>query len=342
MINDLTGFPIVEDGVLRVAPFCRLPEISASFGVSHRDILRDANLDPALLSDAENIVGIGDAGKLLAAAVRRTACPHIGILLGKTVGLDTLGHIGVLARGARDVGSALRGLIVALHLHDRATVPTLTVTGGGAVLTTFPLEATSEGAEEIADLTLMACFNIVRELSGPAWHPREVHLARRAPSNVRSYVVALGERPRFDAEFNALIFDASWLSRLVTDCADRVPTRLDAAATRRPLDTAALLRRACVRALIEGNATVERLAVLLGTSRRTLNRKLAPSRTTARQELLRVRLQIAQQLIVATDLPMAGIADLLGYADASAFTRAFRKQVAATPSDWRRYRQNVR
>ncbi len=342
MINDLTGFPIVEDGVLRVAPFCGLLKVSASFGVSHLDLLRDADLDPALLSNTENTVDIADAGKLLTAAVVRTACPHIGILLGKTVGLHTLGPIGVLARGARDVGAALRGLILALHMHDRATVPTLTVTGGDTVLTTATLGATGEGMAEIADLTLMACFNIVQELSGSTWRPREVHLARRVPSDTRSYAAALGKRPRFDADFNALVFDTSWLNQPVNACADRGSKRLNDAAARRPLDTMALLRRACIRALIEGDATVERLAGLMGTSRRTLNRELAELGTTARAELLRMRLQIAQQLLAATDLPMAGIADLLGYAGPAAFTRAFRTRVAATPSDWRQSHQNAR
>lgn len=339
MINDVTGLPVHADGLLRIAPFAALPAAVSSCGASFAPILAEAGLAPQAFDDSETRIGVLQAGRLLALSAQRTACPHIGLLAGRGLGLATLGRIGELARGARDVAAALRGLIVALHMHDRVTVPTLSVRGGTASLSTVAIGDLRDGAAEIADLTMCACFNILRELCGAGWKPLAVRLARRPPPSRRPYIVAFGPTLGFDAEYNTLSFDQSWLRRPVNPQAQARPDPLARMADRHPLDAPAQVRRACVQAVIEGMPTVERLASLMGLSRRTLNRRLALNGTTARTELVRVRMGIARQLLAGTDLPLAEIADLLGYGDPSAFTRAFRGELDNAPSTWRLRRQ---
>lgn len=335
MIHDLTGLPVLADGMLRASPFSGLPAALASFGVPLGPILKEVGFPPGMLDDADAQIGIAQAGRLLSLSARRAACPQIGLLIGRTTGLGTLGRIGELARDARDVGAAVRGLILALHMHDRATVPTLAEREGVAVLSTVALGDLREGAAEISDLTMCACFNILRELCGTTWQPLDVGLSRRSPPDRRPYIQAFGAAVHFDAEFNALTFDADWLKRPVRPRAQPQPDLLVRAAGRHPLEAAGQIRRACVQAIMEGKPTVERLADLVGLSRRTLNRRLALDGTTARAELLRVRVRIARQLLAGTSLPLAEIADLLGYADTPAFTRAFRSEVDAAPAAWR-------
>jgi len=54
-----------------------------------------------------------------------------------------------------------------------------------------------------------------------------------------------------------------------------------------------------------------------------------------------VRRQRARQLLRDTDLPVLAIAETLGYADAPAFTRAFRRWSGTTPTAWRAARRRV-
>ena len=49
-----------------------------------------------------------------------------------------------------------------------------------------------------------------------------------------------------------------------------------------------------------------------------------------------MKLQMARQLLAATDLPVREIAAMLSYSDAAAFTRAFRSRAGSTPAGWRR------
>ena len=57
---------------------------------------------------------------------------------------------------------------------------------------------------------------------------------------------------------------------------------------------------------------------------------------SARQYLIRLRLEQARTLLARTNRPLAEIADTCGFCDQAAFTRAFRKVERITPSQWRR------
>lgn len=56
---------------------------------------------------------------------------------------------------------------------------------------------------------------------------------------------------------------------------------------------------------------------------------------TPAQEIRRVRIAQARQLLVATDLPLKGIAERCGFAAASRLIEAFRRETGSTPSAYR-------
>jgi AraC-like DNA-binding protein len=57
---------------------------------------------------------------------------------------------------------------------------------------------------------------------------------------------------------------------------------------------------------------------------------------TLKEELTRVRMEQAQQLLAETVQPLADIAARCGFAELKHFSRAFRGAVGATPSAYRR------
>ena len=81
-------------------------------------------------------------------------------------------------------------------------------------------------------------------------------------------------------------------------------------------------------------ATSERLKI----SSRTLQRKLELSSTSFSQELTRARQERAFELVTRSRRPLSEVANELGFADASAFSRAFRRWFSSPPSELRRLR----
>ena len=57
--------------------------------------------------------------------------------------------------------------------------------------------------------------------------------------------------------------------------------------------------------------------------------------TTPHQYVMKARLDRAQELLGASDMSIAAIADRLGFTSQSHFTRAFRQYAGQTPSGWR-------
>lgn len=87
--------------------------------------------------------------------------------------------------------------------------------------------------------------------------------------------------------------------------------------------------------LAVGEATQETVAKALGVSPRTLSRRLAREGTTFFQIMDDLRLSLATSYLRDSDLALAEIAFLLGYAGQSSFNDAFKRWTGQTPGQYR-------
>ena len=102
-----------------------------------------------------------------------------------------------------------------------------------------------------------------------------------------------------------------------------------------PNDCAEQVRRALRTMIRDGRGSATAISDLMSIPTRTLHRLLAAQSTTFRKILEEVRYEFARQLLTDTDMTTTEIAEALDYADASAFTRAFRRWTNSPPAAWR-------
>jgi len=329
----------VSEGHLRVGPLVEVPKILRELGVDPAEIVGDVGLDLPLFDDPEHLISFAAVGRLLKECAVRTQCPHFGLLIGQRSGPDCLGVLGALTQNMADVGSALRGLILHLHVHDRGAAPALSVERGVAVLSYLIYQPGIEGSSQIYDGSIAITFNILRALCGPAWRPTEVWFSHRRPSDSEPYRRFFQVALRFDMEQTALVFPAKWLDHLVTgadpDRRRRLEQQIAALENLVSADLAGRLRRALRTLLLTRQSSLEQVARLFALPRRTLNRRLEEQGATFQGLVNEVRYEIARQLLEDTRMSMGQIAAILDYNDASAFTRAFRHWSGQTPTAWR-------
>jgi AraC family transcriptional regulator len=92
-----------------------------------------------------------------------------------------------------------------------------------------------------------------------------------------------------------------------------------------------------LRARLDGNVTLEEIAAACLLSKRQFSRSFRRSfGVSARQYLIRLRVERAKTLLVQGSRSLAEIAQLCGFCDQPAFTRAFARVERTTPSAWRR------
>lgn len=329
----------VSEGHLRVGPLVEVPPVLRELGVDPAEIVGGVGLDLQLFDDPEHVISFAAMGLLLKECATRTRCPHFGLLIGQRSGLGCLGMIGALVQNTADVGSALRGLILHLHVHDRGAVPALSVDQGVAVLSYLIYQQGVEGSSQIYDGSIAITFNILRALCGPAWRPTEVWFSHRQPSESEPYRRFFQVALRFDMEQTALVFPAKWLDHAVAgadpDRRRRLEQQIAALENLDSDNLAGRLRRALRTLLITRRSSLEQVAQLFALPRRTLNRRLEEQGTTFQGLVNEVRYEIARQLLEDTRMSMGQIAAALDYNDASAFTRAFRRWSGQTPTAWR-------
>jgi LacI family transcriptional regulator len=126
----------------------------------------------------------------------------------------------------------------------------------------------------------------------------------------------------------------------------RVPPR--AVVTRRSSDVLALEDReiaAAVRLIREhacnpDGLTIDEIAARVAMSRSVLQRRFkAATGRTLHDEILRVRLGRAKELLSETDLPIATIAERLGFKHQEYMGDVFRKRLGVTPAHYRKSRK---
>jgi len=320
----------------RVGPASVIPDLLRQFGVDPADVLAEVGLPPDAIDSREARLPYADFTRLLAVAAERAGCDHFGLLIGRRTGLDYLGPVGELTRHSPTVGDGLRNYVVHHHLYSRAGIVFLLTEGDVTTLGLSVDHPSTDGVAQHQDGALAIMLNVMRELTSPDWLPDEFLLAHRAPEDRRPYRQAFPRRLRFDAEFTGVRFASSVLQQSVPT-ADRnrfaVAEAQLAAICRRSLVND--LRRALRVELMRGDASGNRVAQTLAMHRRTLNRRLKAAGTTFQVLLDEVRCDAARHYLLLTRMPLVDIAAALGYSDASAFSRAFRRWTGTVPARFR-------
>lgn len=328
----------VNEGHLRVGPLIEVPPILRELDIDPVEIINRVGLDMTLFENSESMISFTAMGRLLNECAARTQCPHFGLLVGQRSGPDCMGVIGGLSQQMPDVGSALRSLILHLHLHDRGAVPVLSVKQGIVVLSYLIYQKEVEGSNQIYDGAIAIAFNIMRALCGPAWRPNEVLFSHRSPDDIGPYRHFFQAPLRFDMEKTALAFPAKWLDRAVPGADPRLRQQLEqriaALESLDHRDLVGQLRSVLRTLLITQRCSLEQVAQLFSMHRRTLNRRLEEQDCTFQGLVDEIRYEIARQLLENTRMSMGQIAAILDYSDASAFTRAFRRWSGTTPTAW--------
>jgi AraC-like DNA-binding protein len=171
---------------------------------------------------------------------------------------------------------------------------------------------------------------------------REARFRHAAPRDVSPHRQHFGPSARlvFAASDNAVCFDARLLDTPAPGYEPGLLALFDAAA-QGELDRLAggpvtrRLREVLAEALAAGHGDIGRVARRMGTSARTLQRRLEEEGhdyTALREEL---REELARSWLGQPHLSLDEIALMLGYSDATAFGRAFRRWTGRPPGEWR-------
>jgi AraC-like DNA-binding protein len=265
--------------------------------------------------------------------------PGLPSALALEIPFGAFGAVDYLAGSAETVGGACESAM--LHFSMVAIDVGLEIDRldqGARALRVRPLAALPvQGLE----FTLAVVFGRLRHLTCGSFLPRMLGLPVARPTQDTIRPGLFGLAPAYEHPCAEMIIDAeSWrlpicsadayLHATLVHMADKLHlTQPDDSTLERAL-------RARLRdALAHGHADAARMALLLGVSERTLQRRLNGLGRRFSDVVEQFRREEAARLLVTPGLHLVEVASRLGYAEQTSFTRAFRRWTGTTPAMWR-------
>ncbi len=305
-------------------------------------VLEGAGLTPEGLAGPDARAPQAANDRVYEALTERARDPDFGLHFAERIDLDGFHVVGHLAVHSTTLGEALRR--VAAHsriLHDSGRVEVETA---GDEASVFPgcRGLPHDWPRQIAEFSAASVVVLGRRITGRAWTPRRVEFRHPRPPRASEHLRVFGVEPAFGQHETAVVLDRALLDLPVLGAAEGLATHLDvyarevAARLPREDDLASRVHRSIAVELARGAPDIGAVAAQLGTTPRTLQRRLADQDTSFQALADVVRREFAERYLRDATLSLHEVGFLVGFSDPSNFHRAFRRWVGATPSEYRR------
>lgn len=192
----------------------------------------------------------------------------------------------------------------------------------------------------LVDEALASALAIARCLAGPSFKPLRIDLAQPRPEHEQAYRQCFRCPVRFDTGSNRMTFESHWLGARLPGY-DRISCGLVRSQLNtllaRPLGRNDLVESVAnrMRFGVEAKPRQRDLAGMVNISERTLRRRLERQDTSYRELRDGTRYERARDLLANSDMTVAQVAELVGYSDARAFRRAFKRWAGLLPAEFR-------
>lgn len=245
------------------------------------------------------------------------------------------------AAGAPTLGRALARAVSAIRFHQTVGRLSLDPSGGSVVWRYWPPPIPRDHTQH-SDHIVAPMIRFVSGYAGPGWRPRAVEvnyprdpqahaLERRVGVPVRFGAPAVGiEIPMVDLQAPRRRSPGRAAAERLT--LEEVAASSALAGESEPMRS--MYAIATLR-LTEGQADIEGAAAMAGIGVQALQRRLREAGLSYRDLIGAARQARAKALLRETDLSVTEIAFELGYNEHASFTRAFRRAVGCTPTDFR-------
>jgi AraC-like DNA-binding protein len=325
-MQDHTVLAAIIQGVL---------EAARSLGMDPAAIAKEAGLAPDWLDDPDGRVPVAADIALWTVLSREP----VGVLIGERLGQAPLGLVGYAMRHGGTVGEAMAWLDryrAVLHpdlvpRQERRREP-----AGERVVYSKPVYPVFARLREPVIAQAAGTVAVIRGISGQDVRARWVSLPLPRPQDPgpveRWFQCPVAwAAPLLEVAFDAAVLDLP-LPKADPHLFDYLSRRAKALQADLPGTThAARARREVGELLAKGDARLPVVAQRLGTSERTLHRRLAEEGTTFAELLDDERKERALLLLEDPRLSCSEVAFLLGYTETAPFFRAFKRWTGATP-----------
>lgn len=311
-------------------------------GVSPEALCAKVGLDPTAINDIDGRVPASTMVALWSEVAPLD--PDFGLHLAE-MALSQPALPWHMVRASKTLGDGIKRLVGAWRVFNDLHPPDLVIpTDGKDGVLRMRTQDTAYLVPRHAAEFAFAWFVIAaRRATGVDVKVRRVSFEHAEPACTAEHARIFGCEVVFGADATAIHFPAEAMALPTKDggdpeLAELLSRHADALIAKLPPRDAltAEVRAAMTPLLAGGDVTIERVAVALNASPRSLQRRLQAEGTTFQRVLDDLRKEIARTYLRDPMRPIAEIALLLGFSDQTTFHRAFVRWTGQTPGEARR------
>jgi len=320
-------------------------ELIAELGGTPDRVARAAGVDPRAFVDPDIAINGGVVATYFELAAMHCGADDFGLRLARRQGLQILGPVWILARSASSIREALDD--IASHMGFFASTLALNLReekASVALCYDARLPGTTP-SRQIIELGLASFCLELRNSLGPSWRPTAVQFRHAAPADASSHRQIFGDMVLFNQDRNALLIDKDSCSKPLREQNTRAYRALSSSLRMQtpedaPCDEVRV--ELAIRALLPtGRFDLPSVAAEIGLTARTLQERLKKRGRSFQNIIDEIRVELAEKYLRNSRLSASEIAELLHFADSSAFSRFMKAKAGATPSDIRKGRAAV-
>lgn len=330
-------------GEIPIAFVRMLSDFLQSRNQSIKDFLADYSDENLSLDDHQSRLPVQQWQSCLDKVSSKLQDPLLGLHLGQTITAQHLGVLGYVLLSCPQLGAALERMERYQRLLYDLNPMQQHITDQHIKLQ-WGTDYGRPGAL-VDETAVTAMVQFARDITGREIPVQSVCFVNERPDDTSAYENYFGGTVQFAQSQTEIVFDIEWLSQPLRQPDAGLLSMLESQAEGLLLKLpdskstlAQAVRREIMRQVPEGKGNIADIAQALHYSPRTLHRRLLEEGLQFRAMRESALTQLANRYLQDKGLSIAETAQLLGYSEQSAFTRAYKAWTGLTP---RQYRQQL-
>ena len=306
------------------------------YGIDPDPLFRAEGAEPEVIFNHSARVEYARSDRIANAAAKLAGDPFFGLREAEFFRPAHLGALGFAWLASTTLRRALERLQrFGSLLHDKFEVAFEETDGKCFVWIDHAVP--SQSPRERDDASLAVLVKMCRITHGPGLNPVEVYSTHDQPKDPSGYYAYFQSPVQFAQKKNGICLLVEWIDERLTGANEQLAQMNDHIvvkylAHKNKNDIVNRVRASILEGIAEGNATATEAAADLHMTTRNLSRRLREHETSFKQLLAEVRQELAEKYLRDHTVNLTEIAFLLGFAEVSAFSRAYKRWTGNTPS----------
>jgi AraC-like DNA-binding protein len=327
--------------IIRASAWSGFGDLVAELGGDPAAILAAAHVEARALQDPERYLPLRAFIDCQTIAAERLGMRDFGLVMGQRQSMAVLGALSIAIINSP---TARQGIEIAaryMHVHNPAFAMTLAPmprTSRDFLSCTVDLRR-NQGREQNDERILASVHKSLGQLGGGRYKPHEVWFTHEPISSLETYRRAFGVTPLFGKPTLGIAIERnildSWRPGGSSQMREIAEIYLRAQSPPRNKDFTSRVASMARSLLDGGECTPEQAAKALGVHTRTLQRRLKDEGSSFEKIKDDARREWAETLLVQPSVSLSQIAQMLDYADSSAFSRSCRRWFGEAPRTYR-------